>query len=441
MIVLTFAQAISDGGVSQAILRAEALEENVLSSLYWLNVIVGFVVAVVVVAVSPLVGSFFGDSDVTDVLRWTALVFVLMPWGQQFMVLLQRDLRFRTIALTQVCASCIATGLAIVSAALGAGALALAWGWIAFFAVQAAVFAAIGWRRWAPRLRFRRRDMNGYLRFGVYRMGDRLLNAATANMDYLMVGRFLGAHALGLYSLSYQIVIRPLLYINPVLVKVAFPVFARRQRDDDALQRGYGHVLRILGYLVFPLLLGIAVTAHVFVPLLLGDQWESIVPLLEVMWGVGALRCISNAALPVALSRGRADIGFRVNLGSAIAMGLVLLGAAQLSLQAVAWGELFVVCGQALLWWYLLRREIHLSPISNARTVARPLLIAGFGAALAWLSGALAAGLGASSLLQLILMLVVGAAGFGALALVVDGAYLRTMARLLGRRGRVVEAA
>jgi PST family polysaccharide transporter/lipopolysaccharide exporter len=183
------------------------------------------------------------------------------------------------------------------------------------------------------------------------------------------------------------------------------------------------------------MLLGIAVTAHVFVPLLLGSNWGPVVPLLEVLWAVGLLRCVSNVALPVALTRGRADLGLIVNTVSTAAMVVVLLGATQIGLQAVAWAELGVVAGQLAIWWFALRREIGFSVRETGVMLARP-LVAALGGATVCLGVGAAVGLATKSLtVELAAMVLAGAAAYAALGLALDRRYLRTLAEIMRPRG------
>jgi O-antigen/teichoic acid export membrane protein len=116
---------------------------------------------------------------------------------------------------------------------------ALIYAQLAVASVKAAQLAFYGWRRWTPKLRLRRRDLKGFVGFGLYQMGERTIYYWSSNIDYVLIGRFLGPEQLGLYTIAYQLVVMPVSRLAPVLTRVAFPVFAKRQHDDAALRRGF----------------------------------------------------------------------------------------------------------------------------------------------------------------------------------------------------------
>src|SRR5690606_34894210 len=114
------------------------------------------------------------------------------------------------------------------------------------------------------------RDLHGDLRFGVFQMGERTLALINTRIDQLLVGALLGAEALGYYHLAWQMTLQPLARLNPVVMRVAFPLFARIQGDRRRLQRGYFQAQRLLGAVNFPLFIALAILAPVFVPAVFG---------------------------------------------------------------------------------------------------------------------------------------------------------------------------
>src|SRR4029077_16477433 len=114
------------------------------------------------------------------------------------------------------------TGLAttVGFAAAGFGAVSLAWGYLAACATRSALLCVRGRALFAPRLRLRRSDLSGYLSFGGYQMGFGALDYLRSNLDYLMIARFLGPPALGVYAIAFQFASKPQTQINPILTRV-----------------------------------------------------------------------------------------------------------------------------------------------------------------------------------------------------------------------------
>jgi len=149
-------------------------------------------------------------------------------------------------------------------------------------------------------------------------MGERSINYFSANVDTILIGRLLGAEVLGLYTVAYQLIITPVKRINPILTRIAFPVFAKIQDNNPSLVSGYNQMIKFLGYLSCPLLIGLAVTAPLLIPALFGDGWEQTIFLVQVLSVVGILRALSNPSGSLLLAKGYANIGFYWNLLYAI---------------------------------------------------------------------------------------------------------------------------
>ena len=187
-----------------------------------------------------------------------------------------------------------------------------------------------------PRLHFRASDCRSYLSFGLYQMGERFVNFLSANVDYLIIGKLLGAEALGFYSIAYKLVAIPLKRLNPIVTSVAFPVFSLKQKDDKALRSGYLEMSKALSLISFPLLAGIAVTAPLIIPILYGPGWEPSVPLLQALSLLGILKSLGNPSGSIILAKGRADLGFKFNLTILVVNAVVFYIAAHQSALAVA---------------------------------------------------------------------------------------------------------
>jgi len=159
------------------------------------------------------------------------------------------------------------------------------------------------------------RDLKGYVSFGIYQMGERSINYLNSNLDYLLIGSMLGASALGYYTLAYNLIIKPSSLINPVITKVAFPVFSLIQNETEKLRRAYIKVLKILATVNFPVMVGMAVVAPAATPVIFGEQWRPSIILIQILTIVGLLRSTGNPVGSLVLAKGRADLGFKWNLG------------------------------------------------------------------------------------------------------------------------------
>jgi lipopolysaccharide exporter len=342
-VVLAFAQAYSDSGVSNALIHYRDVKREELSSLYWLNVITGVGVFVVVWVTAPLIARLYHQPPLVDLLRVASIVYFIGPLGQQFQTLMERDLQFRRLAGIEVASILISSAAGITLAFAGNGVWSLVWTTIVGAAVKAGALAVIGWSTWRPMMHFRPRECRRFLRFGAYQMGERTLNLLGQYLDKIVIGVLMGPVPLGYYDMASRLMARPYQVINPIFTRVAFPVFSAVQKDRDRLRKGYLELMEVLTGVTIPIYVGMIVLASPFVLVQLGDKFAPSIPLLQILAIVGLASSLSSPAGSLILACGRADIGFYLNV---IRTGMILLGiwvGAHWGLQGIAWAMVIVV--------------------------------------------------------------------------------------------------
>jgi teichuronic acid exporter len=182
-------------------------------------------------------------------------------------------------------------------------------------------------------------------------MGERMANYVWSNVDYLMVGRFLGAVPLGMYSLAYETVIRPLGSINSVLNTVVYPLFTKRQKDDSALRRGFIEVIGLVSTLVFPIMAGLGVVAPLVVRVIFGEKWLAAVPIMQILCILGAARALSNPVGSLLLAKGKVEVGFGWNALLAVANTTIFWFVARKGLRPLAWAEVATTLAIVVFSW------------------------------------------------------------------------------------------
>src|SRR5262249_36314737 len=142
---------------------------------------------------------------------------------------------------------------------------------------------------------------------------ERSINYLSERLDQLLIGTLLGARSLGFYNFAFNLTGRPIWRINPILTRVAFPIFSAVQHDREKLRRGYLRLLSLLTTINAPLLIGLATLAPVAVPLVFGRKWTDSIILIQILSLVTLSRSVGNPIGSLQLAKGRADLGFKWN--------------------------------------------------------------------------------------------------------------------------------
>jgi O-antigen/teichoic acid export membrane protein len=327
MVVIGFAQAFSDMGLSNALIQKQKLPKDHLSSLFWTNVLSGILLFVCILSVRSLVSIFFKEPNLLNYLFFASFIFLVAPASQIFTTLLRKELRFKTLSKIEISGTVVYSVSAIGLALAQFGVLSLIFGQLIRSVFTLGILFFIFRGSWLPRFHFRIKEIQTYLSFGAFQMGERAINYLSANIDYIIIGRFLGPSALGFYTLAYQITMFPLTKVNPIITKVAFPVFSKIQNDNLRMRNGYCKIIKYIAIFSFPLLTGMVVVAPEFIRLIYGTKWEPSIPVLQILCLVGIFKSLGNPIGSVLLAKGRADIGFYWNVFAVIAVSLsVIIG-------------------------------------------------------------------------------------------------------------------
>ncbi len=334
-VVIGLVQSYADMGMGNVVIHRQDATERQLSSLYWLNVLIGIAAFCLAQMAAPWLAELWHTPALIGVLRWSAVIFLLEPLGQQLRLRLEKHLYFGKLAAIESAASLVAFAVALACAWRGDGVYALVWGQLAGVAGKAVCLLVAGGDR--PTLCLDLGEIRGFLRFGLYQMGERSINFLGSNLDKLLLGSLLGMQVLGYYNVAYQLMSKPYQVFNPILTRVAFPVFARMQDEEARLRRGFLQLISLVALVMFPVYALLIALADPLLDLLLGSAWQPAVGTFQVLALLGFFYSLGNPLGSLLLAKGRTDISFFLNcLMIGLYLPAILLGARYGGL-GVAW--------------------------------------------------------------------------------------------------------
>jgi len=304
--VVDLAMSYADTGLSAAIIHRQDADRKELSSLYWLNVASGFTLFFILWAITPLVAIFYREPRLYTLLPASSLAFIISSFGNQFGVLLQRDVEFSTLAKQEIVSALIGTAIAVAAAFLGQKVWSLIYGQLAGITTKTILLLYIGFKRYKPILYFSVGNLKGFFGFGLYQMADRTINYLSGRMDQLLVGNFLGAEMLGYYNFAFNLVMQPLFKINSVITVVMFPVFAKIQNDLDRLRKGFVELIRFIFSINAPILVGLVSVASTVIVMVFSEKWSRSIIFIQILAFVALLRSTNDPIASIGLARGRA---------------------------------------------------------------------------------------------------------------------------------------
>jgi O-antigen/teichoic acid export membrane protein/chemotaxis methyl-accepting protein methylase len=321
-VVLTgFLLVFSGAGLGAATVNRLEVTPEQISTLFWINVAVGAALATITAVLAPAVVAFYGDPRLYWITVFLGLTFVFSGLSAQHQALIQRQMRFATLAKIDLLSLTISSASGVVMALLGWRY----WALVGMVLVGAIVSAASVWvaNPWIPGLPHRRSGVLPMLQFGWMAICNNLVVFLAWNSDSILLGRFWGAGALGLYGRAYQLATLPVHQLNAATAGVAFSALSRIQDDADRLARSFLKGYALLVSLTIPITISCALFAEEIVYIVLGAKWMGAVPIFRLLTPTGLVFALANPLSALVMSTGRMGRALSI---SAAATPLVIVG-------------------------------------------------------------------------------------------------------------------
>lgn len=292
LVLASFALVFSDLSLGAALIQRAKLTELDKSTVFWTSVAAGVLFTGLGVVLAPVLAGFYRQPTATPLFVALSFVFLTTAIGTTQSSLLARDLRFRELEVRQMLATVVGSAAAIAAAWNGAGA----WSIIVQQLVTSSVSTAMVWRvsDWRPRFAFSLASLRDLGGFGGNVFGQRLLYYAARNTDSLLIGRYIGAVALGTYVIAFNIMLVPATRIGVPVQEVLFPAMSRIQNDRERIAALWLRSNRLVAAASIPAMIGMMIVAPEFVSVVLGAKWATAVPVIRILAWVGVLQALQT---------------------------------------------------------------------------------------------------------------------------------------------------
>ncbi len=347
LVFITYVETAGDLGAAAALIYWPDRREEAARASFWINAAMGTGWFLLTFLFAPALASFFHQPGAAPVLRLMALSFPLKALANTHDALCQKDLRFRDRLAPELAMASVKAAVAVGLGLAGYGVWSLAWGQLAGLAARAAwLWRLEGWRPHGPLPRDLVRPLLAYGRGAV---GVNLLAAVVHHADLVVVGRRLGAEALGLYQVAAKLPEMTVALLIWVVARVLFPALAQVQAAPAHLRRMYLGSLRYVALAALPATLTLIVLAQPLATTLFGPRFAGVGPILQGLALYTGLRALGSPTGDVLKAVGRP--GLLAGLGALKAAVLLpaLVWATAGGTVTVAWTLAAVTAGGSAL--------------------------------------------------------------------------------------------
>jgi O-antigen/teichoic acid export membrane protein len=414
MVVVSMTQALRDFGVISYVMQEKDLTNDRVRTAHGVSLLIGCAAAAIIAGGSGWIADFYANDGVRRVLLVLSGNFLLLPLGSIVLALLRREMNFTALFYINIAASLLNNGVAVALAFLGAGYMSMAWGSLASASGICVLGAMLRPRRYSllPSLVEWRRIAS----FGVVASAGILVGEIGQRTPQLVIGRFLGVQALGIYGRASGLVAIFNEVVTTAVAPVAVSAFALQHRSGAGLKHEFLRAVALLTGIALPFFAFVGIMAYPVVHVLYGPTWDEAVPLTRILCVAEAIAVLAALNWYVFQAKGEVRMNLQTQLiTQPIAIGLVFI-AANFSITVVAYVVVLISLVTIGVSFAFIVRTIRASLIDaviasakslvvtaasavapvivvltfriDADHVWLPLVVAAAGAALGWLASA-----------------------------------------------------
>jgi len=305
LLCVNFLQILSTFGLGDGLIQAgRRAEAGELAALFRLHLLLALGCAALMMLTAPWVAAWFRREELAGLLPLLAPAFLFSVGVVLPRAVLEKQLRFETVARRAVPATLLGGLAALAAAHAGWGVHSLV-----VLALAEPAILSLSLLPWIPRGRpAPLTRVLPVLHYSWKLAVAGVVGFAGKNIDAVVIGRWIGPRDLGLYQLGFRLTRLPSQNLAAVLDRVLFPAYASIQDDPARVARAYARVLRGMSWLILPAMVVAASSLEWLAPLLLTDKWDGVVPVMQAFCALAVVQTMGRSMNAVIQALGRSDV-------------------------------------------------------------------------------------------------------------------------------------
>ena len=368
-IALIFTQlvyVIFDFGFSSALIQKKEVTDQHYKSVFSILIASAIIFFGLIHICSGLIAAWFNNQDISAILDTVSYIIFAYALHAIPQIILMREIGFKNLSRAQLLSAIFYCFTAILLAVNGFGVYSFVYAVLGeqfFLAILLIVITG-----WVPKFGWNIKAIKEIIKFGSSVLGTRIAGYISINIPNIIIGKVLGAHWLGIYSIAYQLIDFPVQRIAKMVLKVMFPAFSKLQDQLAEFKDLYKKLLYYLELILFPVFTGMIIIAEPFFHVIYGDKWNEAILPFQILIGFGILRSLWVTNSLVFLSIGKPHIEMLLDILFIIISTPVLYFA---SLHGLVWlcvALLIIFIGTWMIGMIISNRLIEMPLFSYLKT-------------------------------------------------------------------------
>lgn len=363
-------------GLTQSIIRTPKIDNVDLSTVFYFNLAASLLIYIIIFFSAPLIADFYDQKILKDIIRVFCLSFILDGFSAVQLAFLTKNMNFKTHALISIPSTTVGGAIGISMALYGFGV------WSLVFSTLGGSFinTVLLWKysSWKPELLFNFPKFKEHFNFGYKITLAGLLDTLFKNIYIILIGRFFSPGQVGFYTRAETMKQLPLTNLSNALNQVTYPLFSSIQEDSVRLKNAYQKVMKLMIFVVTPILITLGILAEPLFRFLFTEKWLPAVPYFQILCVSGVLLPINAYNINILKVKGRSDTYLKLEIFQKLIIIFTILIAINFGIYGLLYAQIFTTVVGFLLSSHYSGKLIEYTTLEQLNDIYPPIILAIF---------------------------------------------------------------
>lgn len=339
-VVVSVGGALLEGGTTNSLIRDTHCNHTDYSTIFFFQIGSSIIIYGFIYFLAPLVSLFYDEPLLTSILRVYSISLIINAFSSVQFARLTKVMNFKTQTIIAIPSAIVGGISGVWMAKNGYGVWSLVWSNLILSLANTVQIWS--YSKWVPVFKFDAKKLAKHLNFGYKLILSDLLNRVFNNIFLIAIGKNFSAAQVGFYTRAETMNQLPVRNISKALGKVTFPLFVKIQGDDKRLRIIYRKLMKMVVFVVAPLLIFLAFLAEPIFRFLFTEKWLPAVPYFQVLCITGIMFPLHSYNLDILNVKGRSDLFLKLEIIKKVLILIILLFTLPFGIMAILYGQVFI---------------------------------------------------------------------------------------------------
>lgn len=335
-IFLSFSNILIEAGFSTALIQKKGFNNIDFSTIFYFSLFVAIIIYTLLFIFSGTIATFFQEPQLTVIIKVLGVNVFFCAVNSIQKAYVSKSMLFKKMFYSSFIAATFSGGIAILLAYFGMGV----WALVFYSILSQLLITSIMWMtiKWRPVLVFSVESFSLLFDFGWKILATQIIISLFINARNIIISKFFSAEMLAYFDKGKQLPTLIMDNINTSIQTILFPVFSESQDDKLRVKNMVRRSIKTNCFFIFPLMIGLLVTAETLVTVVYTEKWLFMVPFVKIFAISFMLMPMQLANMEAVKSLGYSDITLKLEIIKKLFDVSILVISVFIGVLAIAWG-------------------------------------------------------------------------------------------------------